>query len=172
MRGYLALLVAAFCATTQARAQDNTAENPDNTTTGQGGSATNVGLEEIVVTARKRSENLQDTPISISAFSARDLEARGYADVGALQDAAPNLSITTSSPISGSANSASVFIRGIGQIDFTPNTNPGVGIYLDGVYIARSVGGVLELVDIDSVDVLKGPQGTLFDATPLAVPSM
>lgn len=120
------------------------------------------GLEEITVTARKRSENLQDTPISITAFSANDLEARGYLNIGGLQDAAPNLSITTSSPISGSSNSASVFIRGIGQIDFTPNTNPGVGIYLDGVYIARSVGSVLDLVDIDSVEVLKGPQGTLF----------
>jgi iron complex outermembrane receptor protein len=140
----------AACVATQANAQ--TAPQPVDTS----------ALEEITVTARKRSENLQDTPISITSFSANDLEARGYLNIGGLQDAAPNLSITTSSPISGSSNSASVFIRGIGQIDFTPNTNPGVGIYLDGVYIARSVGSVLDLVDIDSVEVLKGPQGTLF----------
>ena len=114
------------------------------------------------MTARKRSENLQDAPISITALSSRELVAKGASNIGALQDAAPNLSITTTSPISGSANSASVFIRGIGQIDFTANTNPGVGIYLDGVYIARSVGGVLGLVDVESVDILKGPQGTLF----------
>ena len=160
MRSSLALLVVALCAATQIRAQDSTAADPSNTS--GGADTASAGLEQVVVTARKRSENLQDTPISITAFSAQDLEQRGYADIGALQDAAPNLSITTSSPISGSANSASVFIRGIGQIDFTPNTNPGVGIYLDGVYIARSVGGVLDLVDVDSIDVLKGPQGTLF----------
>ena len=153
---YMPLLMA-VCVAANAQGQETQGDAPKTQ-----GAEVSGGLQEIVVTARKRSENLQDTPISITAFSERDLEAKGYANIGGLQDAASNLSITTSSPVSGSSNSASVFIRGIGQIDFTPNTNPGVGIYLDGVYIARSVGGVLDLVDIQSIDVLKGPQGTLF----------
>ena len=67
-----------------------------------------------------------------------------------------------SAPISGSSATASVFIRGIGQNDYTLVTEPGVGIYVDGVYIACSVGGALDLVDIERIEVLRGPQGTLF----------
>ena len=156
MKKFCLSLLMTVCAPTLVHAQESVAQAAPVAPEAQG------GLQEVVVTARKRRENLQDTPISITALSARELQSKGYQNIGGLKDAAPNLSITTSSPISGSSNSASVFIRGIGQIDFTPNTNPGVGIYLDGVYIARSVGSVLDLVDIQSIDVLKGPQGTLF----------
>jgi iron complex outermembrane receptor protein len=120
------------------------------------------GVEEIVVTARKREENIQDTPISITAFSAPALEARSAFGVEDLDEFTPNLTVNTSSAFSGSSQSASVFIRGIGQTDFTLNTDPGVGIYVDGVYISRAVGSLLDLADVERVEILRGPQGTLF----------
>ena len=119
-------------------------------------------LEEVVVTARKREESLQNAPISITAFSGQDLERRnitGLADIGQIT---PNLVFNSSAPISGNSSTASVFIRGIGQNDYTLVTEPGVGIYIDGVYRARSVGGALDLVDVERIEVLRGPQGTLF----------
>jgi iron complex outermembrane recepter protein len=125
-------------------------------------SSSGGGLEEVVVTARRREESLQRTPVSISAYTANDLAARQIDNISQISNSTPNLVFNASAPISGSKVAASVFIRGIGQTDFAPVTDPGVGIYLDGVYIARSVGGVLDLVDIDRVEVLRGPQGTLF----------
>ncbi|MEX2126008.1 MAG: TonB-dependent receptor [Woeseia sp.] len=119
-------------------------------------------LEEIVVTARKREENVQDVPISISAFSGDQLGFLGIEDLSEIDRVTPNLQFDSTAAVSGSTIASTVFIRGIGQTDFTLNSDPGVGIYLDGVYIARSVGGLLDLVDIESVEVLRGPQGTLF----------
>lgn len=119
-------------------------------------------LEEITVTARRREETLQDTPISVSAFSSQDLKLRNVQDIGQIDEFTPNLTFDTTAPISGSTIASSVFIRGVGQTDFVFTTDPGVGIYLDGIYIARSVGGVLDLLDIERVEVLRGPQGTLF----------
>jgi len=124
--------------------------------------AQGVALEEIIVTARKRSENLQETPISITAFSARGLEARQIDNISQIAEFTPNLTFDTSSAISGSKSSASIYIRGVGQNDFALSTDPGVGLYLDGVYISRSIGSVLDVVDVKSVEVLRGPQGTLF----------
>jgi iron complex outermembrane recepter protein len=121
-----------------------------------------VGLEEIVVTARKREERLQDTPLAVTAFTASDFENRSSVDVADVGNFAPNVTFDATAPISGSSNAVSVFIRGIGQTDFLITTDPGVGIYLDGVYIARSTGGLLDLVDVERVEVLRGPQGTLF----------
>lgn len=120
------------------------------------------GLGDIVVTARRREENLQKVPISITAYSAKDLQARQIDNVSQIAQSTPNLVFNSSAPVSGSNTAASIFIRGIGQTDFTLVTDPGVGLYLDGVYIARSVGGVLDLVDVQRVEVLRGPQGTLF----------
>lgn len=119
-------------------------------------------LEEVVVTARKREEGLQDAPIAISAFTGEDLEARQLNDLSDIGSSAPNLVFDAAAPISGSNVASSIFIRGIGQLDFTFTTDPGVGLYVDGVYIARSVGGVLDLLDVERVEVLRGPQGTLF----------
>lgn len=121
-----------------------------------------LALEEIVVTARKREESLQDTPISVTAFSGDGLELRGYTDLSGIANATPNLVFDTSPPISGNTSGASVFLRGVGQLDFTINVDPGVGIYVDGAYVSRSVGSVLDLLDVERVEILRGPQGTLF----------
>jgi len=120
-----------------------------------------VALEEIIVTARKRAESLQNTPIAVSAFSAQGLEDRGISNISQIEQFTPNLVFDTSEGIGG-GSSAQVFIRGIGQSDFTIGTEPGVGIYLDGVYIGRTPGAVLDLMDLERVEVLRGPQGTLF----------
>lgn len=119
-------------------------------------------LEEITVTARKRAENLQETPISISAFTANGLEQRQVDNISQVASFTPNLIFDTGSAISGTKSSASIFIRGIGQTDFTLNTDAGVGLYLDGVYLSRSIGAVLDIIDVERVEILRGPQGTLF----------
>jgi iron complex outermembrane receptor protein len=121
-----------------------------------------AGLEEIVVTARKREENLMATPVSISAFTGDDLADRQIATAEQLSGSTPNLTFNRNSVFSGSNAAAVVFLRGIGQSDFVPTVEPGVGIYVDGVYVSQSTGSVLELMDIESVQVLRGPQGTLF----------
>lgn len=120
------------------------------------------GIGDIVVTARRREESLQKVPISITAYTGKDLAARQIDNISGIAASTPNLIFNSSAPISGSNTAASIFIRGIGQTDFTPVTDPGVGLYLDGVYIARSIGGVLDLIDVERVEVLRGPQGTLF----------
>lgn len=138
------------------------AEQPQTSDAGQEVQHEGSSLEEIVVTARKRKEDIQDTPISITALTAAGLEERQMTSIASIDHFAPNVVFNTSSPISGTRSSASVFIRGVGQTDFALSTDPGVGIYLDGVYIARSVGSVLDILDVDQVEVLRGPQGTLF----------
>ncbi|OGT80649.1 MAG: hypothetical protein A3H91_15250 [Gammaproteobacteria bacterium RIFCSPLOWO2_02_FULL_61_13] len=120
------------------------------------------GLEEIIVTARKREENLQTTPISITSFSGAALAEQHIDRLDGIAQSTPNMTIDTGTTFSGATSSAAVYIRGIGQQDFTLNSEPGVGIYLDGVYVGTSIGSVLDLVDIDHVEVLRGPQGTLF----------
>ncbi|MFC7048683.1 TonB-dependent receptor [Emcibacter nanhaiensis] len=119
-------------------------------------------LEEITVTARKRSETLQDTPVSVTAFTGNNMEARGFTDVSQISDFTPNVQFDSTAPLSGGSNAATIFIRGVGQTDFNHNVDPGVGVYIDGVYLARSVGSVLGLLDVERIEVLRGPQGTLF----------
>lgn len=121
-----------------------------------------AGIETIVVTARRREESLQDTPISISAFTSEGLEQRGIETVTDIGDFTPNVRFNSSTPISASNATAAIFIRGIGQNDYQLSADPGVGLYLDGVYISRGVGNVLDVLDIERVEVLRGPQGTLF----------
>src|SRR5579863_973431 len=119
-------------------------------------------LEEIVVTAEKRTENIQEVPIAITAFSESELRAKGATDIHSLSTLTPNVNLDAGSPFSGSNSVLSASIRGIGQDDFAFNLDPGVGIYLDGVYYARTVGANQNLLDVDRVEILKGPQGTLF----------
>jgi len=119
-------------------------------------------LEEIVVTARKREESLQDTPISVAAFTADDMSNRQIDSTDQLTQVTPNLSFSSHAPSAGNNASSQIFIRGIGQTEFLPSTDPGVGLYIDEVYMARSVGATLSFVDLAQVEILRGPQGTLF----------
>ncbi len=116
-------------------------------------------LDEIVVTAQKRTENVQDVPISITAFTAEYLERLQTARIADTLDFAPN--VARSSGPTGGAD-AFFFIRGVGQVDNSATVDPGVGVYVDEVYLGRIQGGSLDLLDIDRVEVLRGPQGTLF----------
>jgi len=119
-------------------------------------------LEEIVVTARRIEERMQDTPISISAFTADSLRERMIVTTEELDQITPNLSFTNDTTLAGNNNSSNIFIRGVGQTDPTSTVDPGVGLYLDDVYMGQSVGGTMGLRDIDTVQILRGPQGTLF----------
>lgn len=119
-------------------------------------------VDAIMVTARRREENLQDTPVSISAFSGESLERQQIEGTEDLDMITPNLQFTSYGPLTGNNSAAQVFIRGIGQTDATSAVDPGVGIYMDDVYLGRAVGGAMEFRDIANVQVLRGPQGTLF----------
>ena len=121
-----------------------------------------AALEEVVVTARKTAESLQDTPISVTALSGDRLEAMGMSRITKLQNVTPNLVFQNTPAYSGAGNNAAVYIRGVGQKDFVPTIDPGVGIYVDEVYLGRSAGAVLDMIDIQQVEILRGPQGTLF----------
>lgn len=116
-------------------------------------------LGEIVVTARRTQENLQSTPVAVTALSGELLNKLNVRDVVATAQFTPNLSIAAQP---ASITAASVFIRGIGNSSPSAVSEQGVGIYLDGVYIARSAGAIFDLVDLERVEVLRGPQGTLF----------
>lgn len=119
-------------------------------------------MDEVVVTARKREESVQDTPIAVSAFTGASLDARGIQKIDDIAKITPNMSFDNFNSNGGGGSSAAIFIRGVGQRDFIPSADPGVGLYVDGVYFARSVGSVLDLIDVERVEVLRGPQGTLF----------
>ncbi len=149
-------LAMAICLVQPALAQDAPASAQDQA------DAAPSGLGDIVVTAQKRSENLQDVPIAISAFTAQALADRGVSDVASLAKLAPNVTLDSGSFAGGSASVLSAFIRGIGQSDFAFNFDPGVGVYLDGVYLGRTIGANVGLFDVERIEVLKGPQGTLF----------
>ena len=117
-------------------------------------------LEEIVVTARRREESLMDTPVSITAFTGTDLAARQIDQMHQIAEATPGLVFTRQS--GGTDFGSRIWIRGVGQEDHVPTKQPGVGLYVDGVYVAQWAGSLIEVVDIETVEVLRGPQGTLF----------
>jgi iron complex outermembrane receptor protein len=119
-----------------------------------------VGVEEIVVTAQKRSEKIQETPLSITAFSAVDLQKMGFTNFADLTNKVPSLAITQ---YAYAGSILEVFIRGVGQSDVVNiSRDPGVGIYLDDVYLARSTALTTDLGDLERIEVLHGPQGTLY----------
>jgi iron complex outermembrane receptor protein len=120
------------------------------------------GLESIIVTARRRAESLQDTPVAITALSADALERQQIVSTTDLDKVAPNLQFHSYGTLTGNNSAAQVFIRGIGQTDATAAVDPGVGVYIDDVYMGRSVGAAMEFRDIANVQILRGPQGTLF----------
>ncbi|TAJ93861.1 MAG: TonB-dependent receptor [Gammaproteobacteria bacterium] len=118
------------------------------------------GIEEITVTARYREQNLQETPLAISAFSGDLLEDRGAADTADIEMFVPNAVIA---PLgAGWGSTMAAFVRGIGLNDNILSYEPGVPIYIDDVYLGRNQGAILDLLDLERVEVLRGPQGTLF----------
>ena len=119
-------------------------------------------ISEVFITATKRTENIQDVPIAVTAFTAQALEDKHITDVSQLANLTPNVTLDAGTPFSGSSSVLAAYIRGIGQNDFAFNFDPGVGVYVDGVYLARTVGANMDLLDVDHIEVLKGPQGTLF----------
>ncbi|MBN7796519.1 TonB-dependent receptor [Parahaliea mediterranea] len=116
-------------------------------------------LEEVVVTAQKREESLQDTPISLAALGSDELETRGIEDLTDLRSVVPNLQLT---PHPNSAATARIYVRGIGNSDDQITQDPSVAVYMDGVYLARTQGLAMEAADIARIEVLRGPQGTLY----------
>ncbi|WP_286828613.1 MULTISPECIES: TonB-dependent receptor [Kordiimonas] len=118
---------------------------------------TGFQMEEITVTARKREESLQDTPVSVTALGARALARLQATDVGDIQNSVPGLTLHV-----GDASNAVVYVRGIGQVDSLAFADPGVGIYLDDVYLGRAQGSFLDIYDVERIEVLRGPQGTLY----------
>ena len=156
----IAALAAAFVFATPASAQDSPPPGGNGTAAQPAAARTDDDL--IVVTARRREESLQDTPIAISAFSAQLLQDRQIQQTQDLERITPSLQFKPAGQLSGNSASSVVFIRGVGQLDPTAAVDPGVGIYLDEVYLGRAVGGAIEFGDIASVEVLRGPQGTLF----------
>jgi iron complex outermembrane receptor protein len=150
----LAVVLVAMSIAADARAQDEVAQVAESK------SRIRERVEEITVTARRQEESMQETPIAVTAFGVDDLADRNVASLGELTTATPNLNAASGGYGGGFASR--IHIRGVGEGDFILVQDPGVGVYLDGVYIARMQGGLFDLIDIERIEVLRGPQGTLF----------
>ena len=124
-----------------------------------------TGLEEIVVTAQRREERLQDVPVAVTAISAEQLRSRGITNVSDLSALAPNVNVL---PAAANNTGAHISIRGAVQQNPALYWDPTVGIYLDGVYVGKNLGNVFDIVDLERVEVLRGPQGTLYGRNTLA----
>ena len=117
-------------------------------------------LEEVIVTATKREQGIYEVPIAVSAFTEDIIFRQGIVDLTDIGKFVPNMTVTGFS--GGHTSSVNVFIRGIGLQDHLITTDPGVGVYVDGVYLGRQVGQNWSLSNIERVEVLRGPQGTLY----------
>ena len=117
-------------------------------------------FEPVIVTAQKREQNIYEVPVAISAFTADTIEKQGISNLTDIGKFVPNLNVTEFS--AGHTSSANPFIRGIGLQDHLITTDPGVGVYVDGVYLGRQVGQNWSLANVERVEVLRGPQGTLY----------
>jgi iron complex outermembrane receptor protein len=117
------------------------------------------GIEKVVVTARRRAELIQDVPGAVSSISGAELEKQAVPDITALADVVPSTTLKSSR---GTNTTLTAFIRGIGQQDPVAGYEPGVGIYLDDVYMARPQGALTDIYDLERIEILRGPQGTLY----------
>lgn len=153
-RNCLSLMIGALLASGPALAQEAQQPAP---ATDRGASPTN--LDSITVTARKREETLQEVPVAVTAFTSEALDKLNVQDIGDLDAQVPNLTIYAAR---GASSTVTAYIRGVGQSDPTWGADPGVGIYLDDVYIARPQGALLDVFDVSRIEVLRGPQGTLY----------
>lgn len=145
----ISLAACAVALSQPAMAQDNA----------DGAESEDTGNNTIIVTAQRREQNLQDVPAAVTAITGDALEARQIADTTDLQTQIPNVVISNGT---GTANSARIFFRGVGEDESRGAIDPAVGIYIDNVYLGRTVGSLVDLVDIEQVEVLRGPQGTLY----------
>ncbi|MBU2168049.1 MAG: TonB-dependent receptor [Alphaproteobacteria bacterium] len=118
-----------------------------------------TSLDEIIVTARRRDEQLKDVPVAVTALSSERLEETGATDITTLQQQTPNATVQVAR---GSNSTLISFIRGVGQQDPLWGFEPGVGLYVDDVYVARPQAAVLDIFDIERIEVLRGPQGSLY----------
>ncbi len=143
----------------RAAAADQTAGLADQAKAGSG------GLAEVVVTARRRKENLQNVPIAVTAIGAKELQLRDVTSLEDLNNFVPNLKISADRATSDTIN---VYIRGVGQSDPLWGFEPGVGVYIDDVYLARPQAALLDVYDVDRIEVLRGPQGTLYGKNTIA----
>ena len=146
----LAIGLTLSLAAVQAHAQDAAAAAP---------ASDEVTLDAVQVTARKREETLQEVPVAVTAFTAETLDKLNIRDISDLDAQVPNLTIYAAR---GSSSTVTAYIRGVGQSDPLWGVDPGVGIYLDDVYIARPQGALLDVFDVERIEVLRGPQGTLY----------
>jgi iron complex outermembrane receptor protein len=121
--------------------------------------AEGAALDDVVVTAQKRVQSLQETPISIEVLGAEKLELRGIEGIAELATQVPNMTVE---PFPTHNATLRLFIRGVGPTDAQLTQDPAVGVYIDGVYIARAVGLALDIADLERIEVLRGPQGTLY----------
>ena len=128
--------------------------------------AEETGLEEVVVTARKRQENLQEVTASVSALSAKDLQKRFDTDLRNFADAAPNVQIDDLQQ--GPGSPAAIAIRGIGTTDVEKSFDPAAGVVVDGIFIGANSGAMIKALDLQSLEILRGPQGTLFGRNSIA----
>jgi iron complex outermembrane receptor protein len=119
-----------------------------------------VPFEEVIVTAKRREQSIYEVPVAISAFDGDSMQRQGVTELTDIGKFVPNLNVTEFS--AGHTSSTNAFIRGIGLQDHLITTDPGVGVYVDGVYLGRQVGQNWNLSNIDRVEVLRGPQGTLY----------
>jgi iron complex outermembrane receptor protein len=149
-RSYLALAITAALTSNLVLAQETIDASP---------AAKDKGLERIEVTARKTVENLQTVPVSLTSIGAAELTENGISVMTEVQRFSPNTTLQTSR---GTNSTLTAFIRGVGQQDPLWGYEPGVGIYIDDVYMARPQGAVLDLLDVERIEVLRGPQGTLY----------
>jgi iron complex outermembrane receptor protein len=145
----------AFAASAESGSVETQPESPPAETRSDGDR-----LGEVVVTARRRAELLQRVPVSVIALSDKDLEARSVTNLRALHNFVPNLTFAPSQNVGEAAGN--IFIRGVGQEDFGVGAEPGVGFYIDGVYYGRTLGALMNITDVARIEVIRGPQGTLF----------
>ena len=140
-------------------AQDAASASAETTAAVQNEAAAPQDSGEIVVTARRRAESLQDVPIAVTAYSGEQLESQGALDITDISDTTPNVTLETSR---GTNTTLTAFIRGVGQQDPVAGFEAGVGLYLDDVYLNRPQAAVLDIYDVERIEVLRGPQGTLY----------